>query len=245
MNPITHSRTHVITSRILRFFLPWACAGCRGALSSLEDEGFCGRCWLSLRRITGLICSRCGLPLKEGGSLCFRCRTDAPSLRIRAAVEYRGVIPPAIHRFKYGGRKTLMRSFGVLLRSAWDHWPELRASQVLIPVPLHPRNQRQRGYNQAALLAQALSEWSDRPMLDSLLVRSRMTAAQFKLTRVQRLANLHRAFTIQRVIPEDLRTKSFLLIDDICTTGATLQECAKALRRAGARQVQGLVLARD
>jgi len=243
---ITQSLNRSIAS-LVQFFLPWACAGCRAALSGSEDEGFCDSCWLKIRRITGWVCTCCGVPLSEGGSLCYACRSAPFTILIRAAVEYRGVIPPAIHRFKYAGRKTLVRSFSILMRSAWDRWPETHDAKVLVPVPLHPRSQRQRGYNQASLLARALSANTGIPVMENLLLRSRATTPQFKLSRIDRLANLDNAFDI----PTDTRlaghvkSTSILLIDDICTTGATLQQCARALRRAGARQVQALVLARD
>jgi len=236
-----------LTQHVLRFFLPWACAGCRGALDSLEDTGFCGRCWLRIPRIQGFVCRFCGIPLKDGGSRCYACRHAPPTILIRAAAEYRGVLAPAIHRFKYAGRKSLARPLGALLRYAWPQYPELRDIQGLVPVPLHRSQEKARGFNQAELLAQELMAESRAPMLP-LLVRTRPTKSQVGLNRSDRRNNMHAAFDLQPLAPavkERLRGLSFLLIDDVCTTASTLVECARVLYRAGARSVKALVLARD
>jgi len=232
---------------LLRFFLPWACAGCRGALASPEDPGFCGQCWLAIPRIQGIICQECGIPLKNGGNVCYTCRQSRPPLLIRAATEYRSVVPPAIHRFKYAGRRTLVQSFGALLRYAWDHFPELHDIQGIIPVPLYPKNERIRGFNQAELLARHFAADIGRPMLP-LLLRTRKTLSQIELNRSERRDNVRSAFALQALTEdkrEILRGRSFLLMDDVCTTASTLGECAKVLYGAGIRTVKSLVLARD
>jgi competence protein ComFC len=238
---------HRITQVLLRFFLPWACASCRVPLASLEDHGFCGRCWLALPRIEGIICHRCGLPLKDGGTLCYSCRQAPPPLKIRAAVEFRGVIPPAVYRFKYRGRKSLAAPFASMLRYAWEHSPELHGIHGIIPVPLYTKNERIRGYNQADLLARELAGIIARPVIP-ILTRVRKTDSQVNLNRQKRQLNLRNAFRLNPTAVRHLdllRGKSFLLIDDVCTTTTTLGECAKVLHKAGIRSVHALVLARD
>jgi len=232
---------------LLRFFLPWACAGCRSPLESLEDHGFCGPCWLAIPRIQGFICRKCGIPLKDGGNHCYGCREAPPNHLIRAATEYRGVISSALYRFKYGGRKTLAQPFGLLLRYAWEHLPELHDIQGIIPVPLHPKNERLRGFNQAELLANQLADCIGRPMLP-LLIRTRKTRSQTELNRLKRRDNMRSAFALHPYAnskKEALLGRSFLLVDDVCTTASTLGECAGVLSRAGIRTVKSLVLARD
>src|SRR5207302_225468 len=145
-------------------------------------EGFCGLCWLSIPRIQGPICRACGIPLKDGGQSCYDCRHGPPPLMIRAAAEFRGPVPPAVYRFKYLGRKSLSRAFGTLMRYAWEQSPELHHIQGLVPVPLYPKNEKIRGYNQAEFLAWELCRSIARPVLP-LLVRTRQTRSQKKLTR--------------------------------------------------------------
>lgn len=232
---------------VLRFFLPWACSSCRAGLETLYDSGFCPKCWLSIPRIQGTICYFCGIPLRNGGRCCFSCRDRMPGLLIRAAAEYRSSVRKAIYRFKYAGRPTLCSSMGNLLSWAWDRYPELHAVDALISIPMHQTNQRLRGYNQSELLAQQLSLYVQKPLFKGILERSIATRSQYKLNRNERRLNLAGAFSItpRSLRHKDLLNKSLLLVDDICTTTATLSECAKVLRRAGARSVKALVLARD
>ncbi|MFA5974870.1 MAG: ComF family protein [Elusimicrobiota bacterium] len=232
---------------ILRFFMPWACAGCRTALAELEDVGFCGRCWLSIPRLETLVCRLCGVPLKDGGRICFSCRNDPSSILIRAAVTYTGIIPDAIYRFKYAGRRSMADSLSLLMASAFERYPELQPVDLLLPVPLHPKNEHVRGYNQAALLAQCLSRRIRIPSNGKTLIRLRRTRPQFKLGRPSRRSNLKEAFGLHpnAQAASTLRKRTVLLIDDICTTGTTLTECARLLRGTGAAEVKALVLARD
>src|SRR5205823_1098665 len=122
---------HALSSHVLRFFLPWACAGCRTPLSTLDDTGFCGRCWLRLPRIQGWVCQYCGTPLNDGGNLCFQCRQQPTKIIVRAATTYSGSISRAIQRFKYAGRKTLCHSLVVLMHRAWEESPELHGIDAL------------------------------------------------------------------------------------------------------------------
>jgi ComF family protein len=216
-------------------------------LDSLDDTGFCGACWLSIARIQGLVCRACGVPLKDGGDRCYPCRQAPPAILIRSATEYRGVIAPAIHRFKYAGRKSMARPLGVLLRYAWAQYPELRNVHALVPVPLHDRHENARGFNQAELLAHEL-KGETKALVLPLLIRTRATKSQVKLNRSDRRDNMRDAFDLQPLAPdmkERLRGLSFLLIDDVCTTASTLEDCARVLRQAGAGTVKALVLARD
>lgn len=232
---------------ILSFLLPWACAGCQKPLGTVEDTGYCAACWLHLPRLSSWICRLCGVSLPEGGGVCFRCRTEPPPVLVRAAAAFQGPISRGLHRFKYGGRKSLGRAFGILLRYAWTQYGELQSTQLLVPVPLHPRHARQRGYNQALVLAEALSPLIERPVLP-LLRRPRATKSQTRLTRTERKANVQAAFQIDPDFKRGislLRNRPILLIDDVCTTASTLSACAKVLRRAGLGPVSALVLARD
>jgi competence protein ComFC len=242
----TFKNLRTLSDYALRFLVPWACAGCRIPLETLTDAGFCGICWLKIPRISGCVCRHCGVPLKDGGNLCYSCRQTPVKIVVRAAGTYAGPLAQAIQRFKYAGRKSLAIPFGPLLSYAWDQYPELAPIDALIPVPLHPSNLYDRGYNQAQLLAERLSQAIGQPVLNNVLTRVRKTSSQTHLSKTDRLLNLERAFDIaeNHSLPV-IKGLSLLLIDDVCTTSTTLTECARVLRKAGARQVKALVLAKD
>ena len=230
--------------RALKILLPWACAGCRRTLDCVDDQGFCGPCWLSIPRIYDLVCQKCGVPLPDGGALCFNCKHEPPRILIRAATEYKGIIPTAIYRFKYAGRKTLAPALSRLLEGAWNYFKELQTSDLLIPVPLHQSNKHHRGFNQAELLAIHLSSTIGRPVLSNTLSRTRKTKPQYRLGKEERRKNIIDSFSFKGSL-DLVKGKRILLIDDICTTGSTFNECAKILRKVGAQNVCALALARD
>ncbi len=143
--------------------------------------------------------------------------------------------------------RSLQRPFGALMRFAWDHSPEIQNIEGIVPVPLYPKNERVRGYNQAHLLAAQLASDIGRPIIP-LLIRTKYTPSQVELTRSERAENVRSAFALHPYMkshPERLHDRSFLLVDDVCTSASTLAECARVLRQARVRSVKALVLARD
>lgn len=187
-------------------------------------------------------CGRCCRPLRSGG-LCADCRDKDSSLScLRAAFPYRPPIPRLLHEFKYQGRASVGRLLATWLAGMLPCYPELRGVDVVAPVPLHPRRLRERGFNQASVLAGGIE--TVYPMhVQELLERDKNTLPQWRLTKSRRLENLREAFT---ALPgTELDGKSILLIDDVCTTGSTLESCANALKAAGAARVCAFVLARD
>jgi ComF family protein len=140
---------------------------------------------------------------------------------------------------------SLGQSFGVLMRAAFDAHPELHSAQAFVPVPLHSQRERLRGFNQASVLARALAKHTGHPVLDELLTKSAVTRPQMLLSKAERRLNLAQSFEVSPIAQGRLKGKSFLLIDDVCTTGSTLTACARVLRRAGARDVKALTLARE
>jgi ComF family protein len=145
----------------------------------------------------------------------------------------------AIHWLKYRGRTALAGSLGGLMAAYWLQHP--MPADVVVPVPLHTARLRERGYNQAALLAHEMARWVGLVVDEQALVRWRITAPQVKLDARRRKENVHDAF---RCSGDALTGKQVLLIDDVCTTGSTLEACAVALYEGGARGVQALTLAR-
>jgi ComF family protein len=166
-----------------------------------------------------------------------------PQLGIHSVSVYEGVLRTAIHRFKFKKRKRLAEPLGILLVSYLSHNPAMDAQEmdVIVPVPLHARRLRERGFNQAEMLGRVLSRYFGIPTVPALQ-RIRDTKAQFDLPRSERIKNVAAAFKI--VDPRAVYNKRVLLLDDIYTTGATIAECSKALKIAGAKRVEVLTLSR-
>ncbi len=227
---------------LLDLLWPQTCAHCRRDLPRGWDDPLCAACLLLLRPVDRPWCARCGVP-DSGGRLCASCRADASACRmIRAASLYREASVSLIHAFKYRGRKSAALWAGGYMARAWARCPELGRPDVLIPVPLHRRRLAERGYNQAELLAQALGQSAGLPVMERGLARLKNTKPQWALGRKKRLENLAGAFAADAALFRGLRV---LLIDDVCTTGASLEECARSLRRAGARDVSAYAFARE
>jgi ComF family protein len=172
------------------------------------------------------------------GPVCERCWAEAA----RAAGTYDGALRRIIHAFKYDGRRSLARPLGAILRSAGSE--PLRDADCVVPVPLHPWRRFRRGFNQAADLARTL----DVPVVHALW-RTRYTVAQAGLTAAARRRNVRGAFRLSPLLSPRTRRRLIhdrvvVLVDDVATTGATMDACAEVLRRAGARDVRALTLAR-
>lgn len=219
---------------------PPLCPGCRRRVAHL---GFCARCRDSIRPATHR-CPRCAQPFRSGPShLCGRCRDHPPSFdRVIACASYSGERPDtplvqAIRHLKYRRDVSLARTLGEVLA---DQVPEGIAIDSIVPVPLHKTRLRWRGFNQAVLLARPLEQRRSWHLDFDLLRRTRETAPQVGLDETERSRNLRGAFSVRSAC----RGRRVLLVDDVYTTGATANECARVLRRAGARSVDVLVLAR-
>ena len=171
------------------------------------------------------------------------CRDHPPAFdQARAAGRFSGVLRELLHQFKYNRATWLCRDLVDLLHGCVLAYMAAEAVDVVAPVPLHRQKLRDRGYNQAALLAAALAPRLDRPCAADLLTRTRATPTQTRLHAAQRRKNVHNAFAVREM--EWVRGRTILLVDDVMTTGATVQACARALKRAGAERVHVLVLAR-
>ena len=179
--------------------------------------------------------------------LCAACfaqiRFMKPQLGVHAATVYDGVVRDALHRLKFQRRKKLAEALGVVLIKYLAQVESLRLPEVdwLVPVPLHPRRARERGFNQAELLARVIGRYYELPVRNAL-VRTRNTHAQFDLPRAARSVNVAGAF--KAIDPTTLNGRRVLLLDDIFTTGATVAECARTLLAAGAKRVEVLALSR-
>jgi ComF family protein len=237
---------------LLNFVYPPRCAGC-GARMGLDASGkICKPCIELIERVPEPMCQVCGVPLQAvdhaRSDWCRACAESPPHFgRARAVARYRPgisedgqVVPSIIRRHKYGRDQSLSRALAQCLGESLPLNGE--DYDLVIPVPLHRRRLRWRGFNQAALLGFAVARKMD-CMLDVVtLARIRDTPPQTWQDSAQRRQNVRGAFAVTR--PHRIANRSLLLVDDVMTTGATLDECARILLAAGARRVDVFTLAR-
>lgn len=211
------------------------------------DGPVCSACWLRVRPVAPPACFTCGQALPSWRTIsiaaerCAACRRRPPAFdRGAVACDYEGELRAIIHAFKYDARRSLARPLGRLLRDAGS--AVLGDAAAVVPVPLHPWKRLHRGFNQSADLARAL-----KLPVHPLLVRVRATAPQAGLSPSQRRHNVAGAFMLAPWRPQARAVATgriLVLVDDVMTTGATLDACARVLKRAGAREVRTLTLAR-
>lgn len=227
----------------LTLLLPSRCLNC-GEYASGSHQ-LCGSCWKSLEFITTPFCDRCGHPfvVDQSSLICGDCLHTPPLFtRGRAVFRYHSLIRELILKFKHGDATYLAKPFGSWLTLSGRDL--LAASDVIIPVPLHRWRLFKRRYNQATLLARELSRHAQIPLLTNVLIRHKSTESQHGKSRQARQANVNAVF---KIMPEKsllVKKKSVLLVDDVWTTGATLNACVKTLKKAGAKDVFVLTLAR-
>jgi ComF family protein len=219
-----------------------ACAACGATLDAPSAGPVCAPCWSRIVPFTAPCCERCGDPLGSwrreplDGARCAACRDlQSPIARIRAIGAYDGAHRDVVHALKYDGRHSIASRLGALMRR---HGADVLAgADAAVPVPLHRTRRFRRGFNQAEAVASAL----ELPVARALR-RVRRTAPQADLPASRRFANVHAAFAMRRGI--DVRGRVLVLIDDVMTTGATLEACAAVLAAAGAREVRALTAAK-
>lgn len=232
---------------LLHVLLPNTCYSCRRDLPFRHRSPLCDACSALVRPVGPLYCLRCGKPLPDGGAHCYHCRgSKAREYRckiIRSAVVFGPQVRALIHAFKYADRPYLADYLAEWMWGAWEKYPDLAGAQLLLPVPLHPKKLKKRGYNQSELLACALARRKQLPVDTRSLIRRRDTPSQTKFGREARLKNMDGAF--ECIAPAAVKGKVILLIDDVATTGATLEGCARALKQAGAKKVMAYTLARE
>ncbi|NLW51502.1 MAG: ComF family protein [Candidatus Brocadiaceae bacterium] len=232
----------------LDWFYPRHCCHCGLPLAEFDARTLCADCTADLRalRITGTVCDVCGVPLSgdpAAGSLCIACRAEARHFdRARGFVLYAEPIRSVIHSFKFGGSYFLgPRVLRFMLERGW--YPDgLEPADAVMPIPLHPRRRRERGYDQALLLARVLARRLDLPLQAGTLIRTRYTSQQARLAPRQRWDNVRGAFRVRS--RAEVAGRRLMLVDDVLTTATTARECARVLKRHGAAHVQVVTLAR-
>lgn len=223
---------------------PPTCTICGGNVRG--GEYLCNVCEAKAIRIIAPFCDKCSEPFEGSITSAFTCANCARrTLYFDAAVAAyrgRGIVRIIIHEFKYGRQIHLRHLVARWLLAALDDERLCgRQMDAIVPVPLHPTRQRERGFNQAALIAEALRAQTAIP-IKPVLERIRYTTTQTALDRSERMENLHNAFRLRK--NADVRGLRVLLIDDVLTTGSTLSECARVLKAAGALSVYAATAAR-
>lgn len=229
---------------LLGLALPPTCISC-GKVTG-QAGGLCGTCWGSVSFISRPYCERTGAPFAfDPGAplISAEAQADPPAYdRARAAVAFEGVARDLVHNLKYADRLDLAAPMGRLMAQAGREL--LADTDLLIPVPLHPLRLWRRRFNQAALLARHVAQASGIAARNGILVRRRGTASQTTLSRAERRANVADAFAVRRTAKNFVEGAKLLIVDDVFTTGATVDACARILRRSGAARVDVLTFAR-
>lgn len=221
---------------MLDFFFPPRCVGC-----GRVGHFVCKACLSRLPRILPPICPYCGTP-QMSDIACPQCATQTLCIDfVRSPFRFEGAVRQAILELKYSGVRALA---GVLASLVSDYFVvNLLPADMIIPVPLHSKRLRQRGYNQSKLLAKELSALSGVPMDSASLARITSAMPQVRAqTTAQRKTNVADAFICQ---DGTVRSRRVILVDDVCTSGATLEACARALKQGGAASVRGFAVARQ
>jgi ComF family protein len=232
-----------VVGAALDLALPPLCAACR---EPVEGKGLCPACWSKLSFITRPYCERLGIPFVYDpgpGILSMEAIASPPAYhRARATVRFDEISRALVHALKYGDRLDLAPMMGRWIANAGREL--LAEADALVPVPLHWRRLWARRFNQSAMLAAAISKESGVPVATGALKRVRATAQQVGLSRTERAANIQGAFRVPEEGKVAVAGRRLVLVDDVLTSGATVEGCARALLRAGAANVDVLIFAR-
>lgn len=233
-------------SSLLDLIFPPLCHACKAFIANGENVHLCPACRSDFATIHSPLCTVCGTPfLTQDGTdhPCGNCLSHPPPFdAARAAFLFHGTVRDLIHRYKYDRHIQLRRPLGLLLAGTLAPVVAEWEADLLLPVPLHRRRLRRRGFNQAALLVELLAKEWCLPLERHLLQRVRWTEPQVNLPAPARPANVKGAFALKE--GTEVKGKRIILVDDVFTTGSTLAECARVLKRAGATAVFAVTLAR-
>ncbi len=233
-----------IAKYCLDILFPPGCTGCGVRLKPECLENFCDYCILEIRYIRSPFCRVCGLEVhgEEGTApLCGKCLRDPPTFSTaRSLVRYEPMIQQLVHRLKFGRDTSVINGFSDLVKNS--DLSDFSGVDFIVPVPLHIRRLRERGLNQAVLLAGLFFPDRYELIRTDLLIRTRHTVPQTELGGDDRRGNLKAAFQVRNKC--DLSDVVVCLVDDVFTTGTTVEECSRVLLKAGAREVRVVTLAR-
>jgi competence protein ComFC len=232
----------------INLIYPLSCLLCETALEPLSDRPVCAVCWNKIEYNQPPFCRVCAkhLPAKtqKQALICSNCQQSSFSFRqARSVCIYDGVIKNCLHLFKYKRKLSLVKPLSKLMIDFARNSLDMNKVDIIIPVPLYSTKRRLRQFNQAGLLAESISRACSKQLQQKLLIKTKPGPAQVELSKTERLKNLRGAFKVRSA--GSLKDKNILLIDDVLTTGATANECARTLLDAQANSVDVLTLARS
>ena len=237
--------------RLVDWLYPPCCRACGGRIGGRDSEYFCSACWSDLRLVSHPLCSICGRPFLDTSGddhRCGGCLTRTPrfsSARAWACYPREDIaddpLRQVVQKFKYGRKVSLGKPLGRLMAQGCQEYLSQRQVDLIIPVPLHPKRLRWRGFNQSVLLARQVSRAYGLPMDPFIVVRHKETSPQTQLSEEERRKNVRGAFSLRSAA---LKGKGVLLVDDVYTSGATVNECSRVLKQGGAKEIHVLTLAR-
>ena len=239
-------------SWLVDWLYPPRCRGCAGRIHGRDGEYFCTDCWKAIQLVSHPLCQLCGRPYPDANGDDHTCGTCLERVPRFAAARAWACYPreeqqehplrTVVQKYKYGRKVSLGKPLGRLMaRGCAEFLSEFRADLIL-PVPLHPKRLRWRGFNQSLLLARQVGRAYGLPVDPFLLQRRRDTAAQTQLPEEQRRRNVRGAFALHA--EKSVNDRTILLVDDVYTSGATVNECSRTLKSGGAKEVYVLTLAR-
>lgn len=243
-----------IKEGLLNLIFPLDCRICEKPIRESKGYSICEDCFKTIELIDKPYCVKCGKPFLISTDLFFRqdkeilcadCKRKKYSFEFARSVGiYHRVLKKCIHLFKYYGEKKLAEPLGKLLIDYLVKNQEFKKKiDLIIPVPLHKNDLKERGFNQSVLLSKIIGNHFSIPVEEEVLIKKKLTLSQVNLSKKDREKNILRAFSIDR--PEEIRGENILILDDIFTTGSTVEECAKELKKAKAKNIFILTLARS
>lgn len=218
------------------------CIFCKKPLLFIEEHEICKDCMSKLMYLSPPLCDICGKPLADLNNLCQECKCSQIYFEKAASVfHYAGLIQSMIYRLKYDGDKDIACPIGLFMSHEVKGRGWHRDLEMIIPVPLHAERLYQRGFNQSLLLSEIIGRECRLDVRDDILKRIRYTESQINFSKFDRIINVKNAFYIEN--NKSVINKKILIVDDIMTTGATLNECSRILKQAGAKEVYCITVA--
>ncbi len=240
-----------IKEGLLNFIFPLDCKICEKPIRESKGYSICEDCFKTIELIERPYCAKCGKPLiptdffkQNREILCLDCKRKKYSFEFSCSTGiYDKVLKKCIHLFKYYGEKKLAKPLGKLMVDSLVKNDEFkRKIDLIIPVPLHRNDLKKRGFNQSVLLGKVTGDYLSIPVRENVLVKKKLTPFQVNLSKKERKINILGAFSVEK--PEEIKGKNILILDDVFTTGATVEECTKELMKARAKNIFVLTLAR-